>query len=86
MSGPEKTGYWISVVILVGFATLFSWGIASSVVDGRLEALAKHGNGRIFLLSKDPVGFCLALIPHLLSAGMFWWAAFWVWLKRIRAE
>jgi len=40
----------------------------------------------VFLLSHDPIGFWSEAAFQLLMAGFFWWAAFWIWRARIRAD
>ena len=82
----EKALYWSCVAILILFGSLFCWGIVDAMTVGRIESVRKSGQGFVYLLEQNPVGFFATVAVHLLIAGCFWWFAFWVWRNRIKNE
>jgi hypothetical protein len=77
---------WCCVVIMLGFAGIYTWVLGLSLYEGDITKASKSGARRVFLLSHDPIGFWSEAAFQLLMAGFFWWAAFWIWRARIRAD
>ena len=77
---------WCCLVIMLGIAGSCTWALGLCLYEGEVARTSKSGARRVFLLSQDPTGFWSEAAFQLLRAGVFWWAAFWIWRARIRAD
>lgn len=76
---------WAALLIVIGIATVLSWGIANAISAGEIRTVVKSGQGTLYLFSENPVGFCAAVVPHLLLAGGAWAIAYWFWATELRS-
>jgi hypothetical protein len=79
----EKFVNWVCCLAVVGFAIILSAGVVVAVHEGRVSG----GKSKVVhLLAQDPVGFWSALGINLFMAGIFWYGAYWIYIRRIKKQ
>ena len=75
---------WATLAFILVFAVVLSWGVVDAVMRGEIRTVVKTGEGTLYVLSQNPVGFWAAVVPHLFLAGIAWALAYWFWSKELR--
>ena len=79
----EKLINWACLAIIVGISAMLSLHIIFAIHEGSIRSASKSGSGVLYILADNPLGFWLAVVPHLLLNGIAWYLAYWAYSRRI---
>lgn len=72
---------WLCSLAVAGFAIAHSAGVVIAVHEGRVSG----GKSKVVhLLAEDLVGFWSALGINLFMAGICWYGAYWIYIRRFK--